>query len=403
VPHAASLDPSRHWSPLQQPAQFDALHGPLVWQTFPMHAAPVPHGMQARPPAPHALLSAPETHVSVSSQHPTHVNGPHDAACSQIPSTHALPLAQIAHVAPSVPQALPAVPVSQRPLPSQHPKQLSALHALVVHRPPPAVPGSATHCSPDAAHVTHASPELPHAVGEVPVRHPPALQQPAHVVAPQPGASQRPPPNGSNAHDCPLVAQFEHVLPPVPHAESAVPGTHVPFSQQPRQPGAQAVVTHCWRFGSHDIWTCWQLMHALPKLPQSDVTFPGWHVPVSSQQPSGHVPSLQTPSSATGATHARVVGSHTGAEVPRQLVQAAPPPPQNAATVPRTHCPWEQQPVGHVVALHNVAPSMPPASSLSSRSKSEERPQPAVAKARTAAASTTSRARKSRTAIGDTG
>ncbi len=404
MPHAESLDPSRHWSPLQQPAQFEALHGPLVWQTFPMHAAPEPHARHASPPAPQASPSEPATHVPVASQHPTHVDGLHDAACSQIPSTHALPLAQTEHVAPSVPHALPLVPVWHRPLASQQPKQLTALHALAVHKPPPATPGSATHCSPDAAHVTHASPSLPHADGDVPVRHPPALQQPAHVAALHPGASQRPPPNGSMAHDCPLDAQLEHVSPPVPQAESAVPGTHAPFVQQPVQPGAQAVVTHCWRFGSQDIWTCWQSMHALPKLPQSDVTFPGWHVPVSSQQPSGQVPSLQTPASMTAATHECVVTSHVGAEVPRQLVQAAPPAPQNAAAVPMTHWPWVQHPVGHVVALHGVAPSESgPASSLSSRSRSDERPQPAVANARTAATSTASRARKSRTAIGDTG
>ncbi len=389
---------------MQQPAQFEALHGPLVWHTLPMHAAPDPHAMQASPPAPHAAPSEPATHVPVSSQQPTHVAGLHDEACSQIPSTHALPLAHAVHVAPSVPHAAPLVPVRQSPLASQQPKQLMALHALVVHRPPPAVPGSATHCSPDAAHVTHASPSLPHADGDVPVRHPPALQQPAHVVALQPGASQRPPPNGSMAHDWPLAVQLEHALPPVPQAESAVPGTHVPFEQHPVQPGAQAVVTHCWRFGSQDIWICWQSRHALPKLPQSDVTFPGWQVPVSSQQPSGHVSSLQTPASVTAATHARAVGSHVGVEVPRQLVHAAPPPPQNAAAVPMTHWPWVQQPVGHVVALHGVAPSESgPASSLFSRSRSEERPHPAVARASAAATSTTSRARKSRTAIGDPG
>jgi hypothetical protein len=243
-PHAASVVPSKHWLPVQQPLQFVALHAPLVWHTLPRHAAPAPHGMHDRPPAPHASLSEPATQLPVASQQPTQLDGPHAAACWHVPSTHSLPPVQTEHESPDVPHAFAAVPVRHRPLPSQQPKQLTPLHAVVVQSPPEVV-GNGTHCSPVAAHVTHASPALPHADGEVPVTHPAALQQPAHVVALQPGASQRPPPNGSMAHDCPLAVQFAQVVPAVPHAVSSVPGTHVPPWQHPLQSAPQVVAAHC--------------------------------------------------------------------------------------------------------------------------------------------------------------
>jgi hypothetical protein len=243
IPQSESSVPLKQLLPSQQPAQLAELHGPLVWQTFPTHEAPAPHAMHDSPPKPHAPSSPPPTHVPLA-QHPAQLDGLHAAAVEQLPFTHACPPTHVAHARPDAPQSFPFVPVWHRPFMSQHPKQFDDPHAVVVHTPPPATPGSATHCCDAPAHVMHASPSLPHAAVSVPEVHPLGLQQPAQLLALHPAASHAPPPSGSGAHAEPVVTQSEHCAPPVPHAVSCDPLTHTPRAQQPVHDGPQSLERH---------------------------------------------------------------------------------------------------------------------------------------------------------------
>ena len=287
MPQSESSVPLKQLSPTQQPLQLAALHGPGVWQTLPTHEAPGAHGMHISPPKPHAPLSAPPTHVPPW-QHPAQLDGSHDAAVAHPPFTHACPAVHVVHTRPDAPQSLEFVPVWQRPFSSQHPKQFVEPHAVVVHKPPPATPGSATHCCDAARHVMHASPSLPHAAASVPEVHPVGPQQPAQLLALHPAASHAPPPRGSGAHDWLPLTQFWHAAPAVPHAVSCEPPTHSPSEQHPVHCGPQSLVKHAWSEGSHVSPSARQSVHDSPKLPQMVPAVPGWQLPFASQQPLAH-------------------------------------------------------------------------------------------------------------------
>jgi hypothetical protein len=149
-------------------------------------------------------------------------------------TSHVAPLdAQLAHVAPPEPHALPRNPASHVPAWSQHPAQLAGPHGAGV-----------THSCPAQTvpplHVPHAWPPLPHAASCVPVTHTPPRQHPEHVPGPHVG-SQNP-----STH-CVPEGHAWHCTPKVPHTASVSPVKHVvpAWSQQPPQlDGPQGADVH---------------------------------------------------------------------------------------------------------------------------------------------------------------
>jgi hypothetical protein len=83
-----------------------------------------------------------------------------------------------------------------------------------------------------------------------------------------------------------------------------------------------------------------------PPEPQADVVSPGWQMSFSSQQPLGHVLKLQVE-----PWQVEPMQLSPGP----QAVQARPPVPQSFTVLPIWHSPlWSQQPLGHVMGLHDA-------------------------------------------------
>ena len=117
-------------------------------------------------------------------------------------------------------------------------------------------------------------------------------------------------------HVCDMAAQFLHAPPPVPHASSAVPGTHmVPMNRQPVQ---QLPATHV------PIWP--------PSVQAPASRSVCTHIPDASQLSVVHgFPSSQSPA-ARHCTHWRLA-LQNGVAPP----QPAWSPGSHAAQTPETH------------------------------------------------------------------
>jgi hypothetical protein len=85
--------------------------------------------------------------------------------------------------------------------------------------------------------------------------------------------------------------QLTHLAPPVPHAWSDRPGSHVVPLQQPEvHEGHAGGTTHAWFM--HVLPKSVQLTHATAPAPQLWSAVPGRHVPFA-QHPKGQLAMLQ--------------------------------------------------------------------------------------------------------------
>jgi hypothetical protein len=134
------------------------------------------------------------------------------------------------------------------------------------------------------AHITHALPDAPHALFDVPLRHTSPWQQPVGQVEALHVAMHEVP-----LHTCDAL-HVEHCEPEVPHAPDVVPGMHTLPWQQP--------VGHVDALHAKPHWPLlhvWLLLHALhapPPVPHALDAVPGRHT-LPLQQPLGHVVALQ--------------------------------------------------------------------------------------------------------------
>ena len=172
-----------------------ALHvspGQHAWP-LPPHAphvvpqvVPDAHSMQTVPPCPHAVLSVPDSHV-VPLQHPLHDVASH----AHTPFEHSCPVPHVplVHTPPHPSLAPHALPVQlavhpQTPLAPPPPHVSGALHAPPSQHAwplPPHAPHVVPQVVPDA-HAAHALPPMPHADSSEPDSHVVPLQQPEHDV-----------------------------------------------------------------------------------------------------------------------------------------------------------------------------------------------------------------------------
>lgn len=138
-PHVAT-DEVRHTSPSQQPfAQFPTLQSAVATQRPAMQLVPAPHDTQTPPSRPHELFAVPARHVPPW-QHPAQLPAPQGF-------THCLlvhVVAHVAHATPPVPQALGSVPGWQTPATQQPAGHVCALQ-VPTQVPPSQVPWP--HCS----------------------------------------------------------------------------------------------------------------------------------------------------------------------------------------------------------------------------------------------------------------
>jgi len=230
APHAAVAVPGWHVVPPQHPpwqgeAPLQVVeHAPLV-QALPVrqsdsvvqphvppprHAAPLEpvHTLHARPPDPQAPGAVPAWQVVPSQQPPLHCPGPeqlelhlpplHARSAGQsveleqphVPAMHALPfgLPMQSTQAEAEPHAAAEVPETH--LPAEPPQQKPAPH------PPPsqsAVQAPATHVGVSAPHATHAPPNEPHCMSDLPGPHVvPSQHPPLQVRLPAQPVEQRP-------------------------------------------------------------------------------------------------------------------------------------------------------------------------------------------------------------------
>jgi hypothetical protein len=88
----------------------------------------------------------------------------------------------------------------------------------------------------------------------------------------------------------PFDEQFWHALPAPPHAPFSTPGWQaLAKSQHPEHcpgPHPPSVTAWHWNAPLQDSLCAAQLEHAPPLEPHAKPVFPGWHVPVGSQQPA---------------------------------------------------------------------------------------------------------------------
>jgi hypothetical protein len=113
-------------------------------------------------------------------------------------------------------------------------------------------------------------PPIPHALVAAPPTHAPlASQQPEHVPGPHGCAKHAP-----FVQEAPLVAQFWHAPPPVPHAVLCPPRPHTPPWQHPLQVTGPQVA-------SHEPFTHWvpepHAWHWLPATPHALTPVPPTH------------------------------------------------------------------------------------------------------------------------------
>jgi len=312
-PHAVELVPGWQTSFVsQQPFGHVLKLHAVGWQIPATHAAA--HSWHWLAPVPQAFGSLPGWQAPFVSQHPVgHVDA------SQIEFSH-VPWLQnpcgphVAQAPPNSPHAWLVSPAWQTPVTSQHPfGQLFALHPEPTHPPP-------THAEP-IGHDTHARPPVPQSLRLPPVTHAPvASQQPVgHVIG-----LHDPPLHTPPAHTAP-GAQAAQNTPPVPHAPDDWPGWHVPVTSQ--QPVGQVCESHV--DVSHEPPTHWpagpQSKQLWPNDPHAPDDVPGWQLPKLSQQPFGHVAGLHPP---------QLPPSHTSI--------AQPPPAQNPGAGQTKHWlpPW---------------------------------------------------------------
>jgi hypothetical protein len=124
-----------------------------------------------------------------------------------------------------------------------------------------------------------------------------------------------------------------------------LPGWHSPLESQ--HPVGQLVALQCECSQDpsvHDACVPLHVTQTLPKLPQSEVESPLWQMSCWSQQPLGHVSKEHVAPWHCPPTHASPDGHDA---------HAFPPEPQSFNVIPVWQAPVaSQQPVGHVVALH---------------------------------------------------
>ena len=391
-PHAIAVGGDTHVEPEQQPvAQLAALQ---LEQTPPPHVLPPVHVEHAKPPVPQALALVPGWQL-VPWQQPAHdvESHAHAPAMQRCPVPQAAPapqlqpplaeqpsptpvIVQLVHAPPAVPQV-----VADRGLhvaPEQHP----LAHALALHTHAPATHACpAAHAAPTphahvpfvqrserASQAAHEPPDVPHAVTDAtmqlePEQHPVAqfaAVQLAHVPA-----LQAP------------VAQAEHAVPPVPHAEADVPGMQLVPAQHPAHdvpsqthaPAAQCCplahagpLPHRHAPPVHESVTCGShTMHAAPAGPHALVAAARHVLPL--QQPVHEVAShtQKPPAQCCPATqlgpvpHAHPPDAHPSASAGSHAMHVFPPPP-HVEVAGALHVPLWQQPLAHEVASHTHAP-----------------------------------------------
>ncbi len=166
-----------------------------------------------------------------------------------------------------------------------------------------------------------------------------ASQHPlGHVVKLQVAPSQTPPTHASPE------GHVVQAAPPEPHRLRLVPAWQVPEASQ--QPVGQVVALHeeALQVPAVQLSLDGHAWQAVPPYPQSALVTPGWHLPVLSQHPVGHVVALQA---------AEVQAPLTQLSPDGQVAHAAPPVPQAADVLPASHRPdASQHPLGHDEALH---------------------------------------------------
>jgi hypothetical protein len=154
---------SSHVSPLVVQSWHVAPFDPHSVDTVPAWQAPAPsqqpshaseQGQRPPPVGPSVVWQAP-----LWSQQPAgQVDGPH-AKPAQAPSEHVAPVPHTRQTSPNSPHAPFVVPGWHTPLPSQHPLQVSWLHALGWQTPPR---------QEEPKHCAHWAPPPPHAFGSSP-------------------------------------------------------------------------------------------------------------------------------------------------------------------------------------------------------------------------------------------
>jgi hypothetical protein len=260
-PHTLDVPPPPHESGDAQapPAQHACPLPPQVPQLPVPHASPPEHATHSLPPLPHcpstfpgsqtlplqhpaqdvpSQMHTPAAHRSPEPQGPVWQTPPHPSL-----APHALPLQLGVHPHSPARPPPPHVSGALHVLPPQHgcPAPPHAEHA------PPA------HWSP-AEHAAHAPPPCPHAAGALPVSHPFASQQPAHVVASHlqaPATQRSPAPHEPDVQIPWQPSLAPQALPsqlgvhvPVPHAFGAPPAPQLcPTGQPPHEMGAPHALT----------------------------------------------------------------------------------------------------------------------------------------------------------------
>ncbi len=294
MPHALLLVPGSHVVPEQHPPHDVAsqTHTPVT-QCSPVEHVPAPHTPPHPSPAPHALPVQLGVHPHTPGMPaPPHVSGEAQAFAAQhgcplpphapqLEVPHVCPLPHTTQTVPPMPHSLLLVPDSHV-VPEQQPAHdvASQTHTPVTQRSPvehiPAV-----HTPPHPSPAPHA---LPVQLGVHP--HTPGVPPPPHVsgaphVFPAQHACSLPPqvPHPAVPQATPL-GDAEHTAPPLPHALSAMPGSH----DEPLQHPPQDVLSHLHTPATHRC-PCPQLpwVHTpeQPSLaPQALLAQLGWHFPV---------------------------------------------------------------------------------------------------------------------------
>jgi len=231
LPQAPAVLPAKQLPPLQQPAQVVGPQlGVLPLQERVEASQVLPEAAQstqALPPLPQAALAPPPSHLLFLQQPLLQVDGPQDEGPPpvqvRVMLSHFLPKAEQSEQAPPpLPQAVTTLPGWQVLFLQQPVLQLEGPHEGV---PPVHLPAEASHFLPEAAQLRQPTPPLPHTESVLPVRHMPALQQPAHLPGPQ---VWLPPEHAWFLHVFLAWAQLEQVAPPLPQAVLDDPRTHMP-------------------------------------------------------------------------------------------------------------------------------------------------------------------------------
>lgn len=353
--------------PTQHPVAQVIAHA-AGWQTPAWQTSVPGHALHCSPPTPQKPFWVPAAQM-FPTQQPAVPPTPQFAGLHVVEGVHT-PAVHVSfglhawHCAPFFPHAA-GVGFATHWLPTQQPAQLASQDGGIWHVRSFGCP-SGTQTRPCPAQFEHAKPPLPHAVSSVPTTHVvPTQQPPPHVSGPQVGVpSHRPPAPGSAVHVCPVLVQLWHCCPLAPQVVSSVPARHWLPTQQPLQfVASHRVALHVRVVVSHERPSSSQSAHARPPRPHACASVPErqrWRPSSKLQHPPGHDAGPQ-PGSSRPQTRLDVQTENPSAG---QSAQRPPADPHARVSLPVRQMPAaSQQPVGHVEALHGRGVITPPSES----------------------------------------